>query len=754
VARLVRIRHEKAALARGVLPHDVPPARTPAPDPDPDGTDTPDSASTPDAQPPRSRHAARHARTSGPSAPQHTSLSIRSAERRRWSEDLARPDVTALVIHGLGGVGKSTLAAQIAARMSRLAPDRVVTVVSGELSAASLAAEPAQTGLVVLDDFDDNLSGDAGQQGGQRVVRDPALAAVLAGWTGKLLISCGAPFTLPDAEPGPPDRFIFRHLGPLTRSGAAELALSLPALRLLGEPERDLAWRLTAGHPLTMHYLDVLLSAGVNFDDLADRVATAVQASTGQSPALTEPTEMPAPAADAAALAAGQQLLGELFDRLSPGAQDLVVRTSVFRTPVTPGVLAARPAHVAEAQAAGLLTPRPGRELSVHRWTASELHRRLAGAGQTAPLAAAHRQAAGYWHARTATPQLGPRAHVEAAYHLRQAGDLAARAAAAPPAAGPAGRAAPSGRKAPSGQPPAGREPSAAQLSLMRWRLRRLGLASAVGVAAVFLAVEASNGLSAAHLTSADRSDQPAAPAALTQADVARGQAAAWVAAQISTSAIVACDPQMCSALVSHGFPAANLLVLTPGAGDPLGSGVVLATPAVRAMFGSRLATVYAPQTLASFGAGAARIDVRAVAPDGAAAYRTALAADVAARRGAGLQLLASPRVSAAAPARRELAAGQVDARLLITLAALAATGPVHIVAFGDTGPGAGPGTPLRTAELAAPTAAARDMLAFVRAQRPPYLPVRSALSGGPAKTTLNIGFAAPSPLGLLQAPP
>ena len=160
------------------------------------------------------------------------------------------------------------------------------------------------------------------------------------------------------------------------------------------------------------------------------------------------------------------------------------------------------------------------------------------------------------------------------------------------------------------------------------------------------------------------------------------------MASQISAGAIVACDPVMCSVLVGHGLPAANLLVLGPGAPDPLGSAVVLATAAVRAMFGSRLASVYAPQTLASFGAGEARIDVRAVAADGSAAYRTALAADVRARRAAGLQLLADPRVTISAPARAALAAGRVDARLLITLAALAANEPVQILAFGDDGPG------------------------------------------------------------------
>ena len=97
-----------------------------------------------------------------------------------------------------------------------------------------------------------------------------------------------------------------------------------------------------------------------------------------------------------------------------------------------------------------------------------------------------------------------------------------------------------------------------------------------------------------------------------------RNQAAAWVVSQVGAGAILSCDPAMCAVLVQHGIPAGNLLVLGPGSTDPLGSAVVLATPAVRAMFGSRLASVYAPETLASFGIGPARIDVRVVAPDGA----------------------------------------------------------------------------------------------------------------------------------------
>ena len=142
---------------------------------------------------------------------------------------------------------------------------------------------------------------------------------------------------------------------------------------------------------------------------------------------------------------------------------------------------------------------------------------------------------------------------------------------------------------------------------------------------------------------------------------------------------------------------------------------------------------------------------MRAVAPDGAAAYRTALAADLQARRAAGPQLLGDPRVSVLAPARIQLADGSVDARLLITVAALAAAEPVRILGFADAGPGSSSGTPLRTAEFVAPERTAQAMLAFVRAQRPLYLPARSSLSRGPdGQWTLTIQFTAPSPLGLL----
>ena len=140
-------------------------------------------------------------------------------------------------------------------------------------------------------------------------------------------------------------------------------------------------------------------------------------------------------------------------------------------------------------------------------------------------------------------------------------------------------------------------------------------------------------------------------PSALGSVQAARGQAAAWVVRQVSGAAIVACDPAMCSALQSVGLPAARLLVLQTATSDPLSSDVVVSTPAVRSEFGTRLASVYAPLVIASFGSGANRIDIRAVAPDGAVAFEAQLRTDRNARITAGKQLLRNSRVHASGAA-------------------------------------------------------------------------------------------------------
>jgi hypothetical protein len=180
----------------------------------------------------------------------------------------------------------------------------------------------------------------------------------------------------------------------------------------------------------------------------------------------------------------------------------------------------------------------------------------------------------------------------------------------------------------------------------------------------------------------------------------------------------------------------------------------VVATPALRSQFGARLASVYAPAVIASFGSGAARIDIRPVAADGTAAYDSALTADRSARIAAGDQLIGNRNIAMTAAARAVLRAGQVDPRLLATLAVLAAQQPLRILAFGDPSPGASAAIPLRSVELApakAGTQAAarlRTMLSFLQAQQPPFLPTMAALVH---QSALSVEYAAPSPLGLLS---
>jgi hypothetical protein len=235
-----------------------------------------------------------------------------------------------------------------------------------------------------------------------------------------------------------------------------------------------------------------------------------------------------------------------------------------------------------------------------------------------------------------------------------------------------------------------------------------------------------------------------------------RGEAAAWVAQQVSHGIIVSCDRTMCAALRAHGFPARDLLVLGPASPDPVNTAVVVETAAVRGLFGSSLAAAWAPAVLASFGSGPAGITVRVIAAHGAAAYQTALAAGLAARETAGAALLKDRRITALPLAGAQLTSGQVDSRLLLALTALARHQPVSIVQFGNTGPGASAGIPLRFADLAetdraarltgaAYVRSARAYLSTVNARYRPASTTTVVLPGGQA--VLRIEFTAPSPL-------
>ena len=236
----------------------------------------------------------------------------------------------------------------------------------------------------------------------------------------------------------------------------------------------------------------------------------------------------------------------------------------------------------------------------------------------------------------------------------------------------------------------------------------------------------------------------------------ARKQAITWILQQVSQAAVVSCDPQVCTDLVSSGFPAADVLTLGPTSTDPLGSELVVATADIRTQFGARLASVYAPAIIASFGSGNARIDIRLVYPGGTANYRLVEQTALRARKAADAQLLANSRIKVSATARAQLLSGDIDPRLPMLLVAMAGSHPVSIVDFVNQSPGGGPASLLRSVDLATADPAAHLtraayldwMQAFIDAQTAQYLP--AWVQQVPQRTgaaVLRVGYGAPSPV-------
>jgi hypothetical protein len=318
------------------------------------------------------------------------------------------------------------------------------------------------------------------------------------------------------------------------------------------------------------------------------------------------------------------------------------------------------------------------------------------------------------------------------------------------------------------------RDPSWASVAVTTWRLWRqrhlgarrsttrrrrgilvLSVLAAMALGALVTLAFTHQGSEQASKTASSQSQSqsanpaPKTPAALQAAAAHRNQAAAWVAQQILPSVLIGCDPLMCQALEAANVSASRLSVVQPSSPDPLGVEVIVATPVLQSQFGPRLATVYAPLVLASFGAGAQRIDIRYLAPGGTAAFEASLASAKRARIEAGQQLLGNKHVQASAQARNALLAGNVDPRLLITLGLLVHQIPVRLVLFNDPSPGVSSAVPLRGAEIGASTSAGLSaMLAFL-AQQTTYQPSQYHEARIASGQVITVQYDAPGPLGL-----
>ena len=307
----------------------------------------------------------------------------RRGEQRSWPADLTSSSRAGIVIYGIGGIGKTTLAAEVTSQVRDREPGwalvgragpltlenllgtvittvRRVLLVRGQDVAAVQALEVAGRTdlpwrdrlailrdhvldhvpvLLLLDNFEDNLRLDTDTG---YVVRDEVLADLLTAWVvdpgrSRLLVTCRYPFALPD---GAERRLSFRQLGALSRAETMKLAWSLPALDNLDEAQLDQVWRLVGGHPRSLEYLDAMLSDGTaRYPDVTERLAAAVArrlSGSDKSQWFAARTDLDAALAETAALAADDVLLDGLLARLAqvPGAVDLLLGVSVYREPV------------------------------------------------------------------------------------------------------------------------------------------------------------------------------------------------------------------------------------------------------------------------------------------------------------------------------------------------------------------------------------------------------------------------------------
>ncbi|GAB1817783.1 hypothetical protein [Herbidospora sp. RD11066] len=244
-------------------------------------------------------------------------------------------------------------------------------------------------------------------------------------------------------------------------------------------------------------------------------------------------------------------------------------------------------------------------------------------------------------------------------------------------------------------------------------------------------------------------------PQRTAQVDIAaeqREKAAAWVARQVT--GIVGCDAPVCALLEARNVEPTRLLPLR-GQEDVLNADVVVVTPALKALFGDGLTPITAKEPLATIG----EIKVLQVTPQGVGTFTEALERDMRDRREAGRELVAHPRLAATPKATRHLAEGEVDARILMSLAALASSHRLYIRGFGDGGVDPG-SAPFRSVEIASvdglePTeGSVSGIIRFLEAQQSRFHPIEVNIDRpvDAVSTILRIRYAAPSPAGSLSS--
>lgn len=166
--------------------------------------------------------------------------------------------------------------------------------------------------------------------------------------------------------------------------------------------------------------------------------------------------------------------------------------------------------------------------------------------------------------------------------------------------------------------------------------------------------------------------------------------AAAWAASALPAGSSLIADPTMRNALIAQGFKPLNLIPFNDAAGS-LRSGYLMATGAVRAAAAEPAGQLLTrSRSMASFGTGADRVEVRQLLP------ANRLLAGQSSRLLAGTALLANRAVTFDSSLRPVLATGRLDLRAATLIAVLAAHGQVQLTALPQDPGEAAAGAPIR----------------------------------------------------------
>ncbi|MFF9011636.1 tetratricopeptide repeat protein [Streptomyces sp. NPDC014870] len=280
--------------------------------------------------------------------------------RRRTLRKLAGSEPRVL-LHGIGGIGKTSLAAELVRRFTATAPDGVVVAVAGETTVDTimeqlrrrLTAHCARKGLdethplrqwvialhepggdwrellgapardavpllLVLDDAEDNLDA-------EHHLADAELAEFLQVWAERhsTLVTSRHPFPIAGVQ--------HLHLGALTWQETRKLIWRLPGVDALPSAERAQVWARLGGHPRSLEYLDALLrDDSVRFDEVSARLGAAAARESVPGGGLARKVD------ETGAQIAQDVLLPELLARLDalPSARRLLLGAAVYRLPV------------------------------------------------------------------------------------------------------------------------------------------------------------------------------------------------------------------------------------------------------------------------------------------------------------------------------------------------------------------------------------------------------------------------------------